>query len=231
MPKLAECFEFVKREAEKFRDGPPTITNIQQKLIATVDDLRTVMGDAIPLPVASGSTVTNSTMGLSNSQNRSTAPIMTPNYRDLQLGIYRDPNATIIDGLPRVRGLSNLGNTCFYNAVLQCLARTPFLLDVLKQSATKGEKFELPGGLLKLKDGSETELPPICGELNEWGNLTKSLAETLTELQSSGGVFSPRNLLGQLTNKWPQFAGAEQHDSHELLRHLLESVRNEDLRR
>ncbi|XP_065084616.1 ubiquitin carboxyl-terminal hydrolase 16/45 [Ochlerotatus camptorhynchus] len=236
VPKLADCVEFVKREAEKAKDGPPAITNIEQKLLATVDDLRAVMGDAMPIPIASGSTVTSSTMGLASGQNRpkgtnSIAPLTTPNYRDLRLDIYRDPNAAIIDGLPRVRGLSNLGNTCFYNAVLQCLARTPFLLDVLKESATKGEKFQLPGGLLKHKDGSETELRPINSELDVWGSLTESLAYTLTELQSEGGVFSPSNLLRQLTAKWPQFAGAEQHDSHELLRHLLVSVAVEDLRR
>lgn len=94
---------------------------------------------------------------------------------------------------------------------------------------------ELPGGKLQLNDKDEkeaVELPPISGTLLGWSSLTSTLSETIDELGSgSGSVHNPRKLLNQLTNKWPQFGDGDQHDSHELLRHLLESVRNEDLRR
>ncbi|CAK1586684.1 unnamed protein product [Parnassius mnemosyne] len=138
--------------------------------------------------------------------------------------------------LPRVRGLTNLGNTCFFNSVMQCLVQTPYLQDVLQEMATPGERFTLPGGKLKLKgdgdDGKEVELPAITGQLGEWGALTRTLSETLAELQAGeGGVYTPRKLLSALVNKLPQFGGGDQHDAHELLRHLLEAVRSEDLRR
>lgn len=72
----------------------------------------------------------------------------------------------------------------------------------------------------------------LIGILEKWRPLTETLAMTLKELQSGRAeVFNPRMLFSRLTNKMPQFAGGDQHDSHELLRHLLEAVREEDLRR
>lgn len=224
----------------------PSIDNLEETITSAVNSIRTLGGEASggggggDGGEGEGSSVTNSTMVYGPKQNNSVA-MTTPNYRDIRLDIGGTgtgrklpviaSSLSVVDSLPRLRGLSNLGNTCFFNAVVQCLTRTPYLLDVLRESSVQGEKFQLPGGPLKLKDGTVTDLSPISGELNSWGPFTQVLAETLSELQSGGGVFSPMKLFQQLTNKWPQFAGMDQHDSHELLRHLLESVRSEDLRR
>lgn len=86
-------------------------------------------------------------------------------------------------------------------------------------------RFTLPGGLLKLNDGNESSLPPICGEVPPCSGIITTLANTLEELQNGGGVYTPSDLLKQVTKKCQQFAGGGQHDSHELLRRLLESVR------
>jgi ubiquitin C-terminal hydrolase len=100
-----------------------------------------------------------------------------------------------------VRGLVNLGNTCFFNAVLQCFAQTPYLLDVLK----------------KREEILNSEL----------GTITQILGATLDDMKSGGDVYTPKALFNKFTAEFPIFGGGHQHDSEELLRQLLECIERE----
>ncbi|XP_076930761.1 ubiquitin carboxyl-terminal hydrolase 2-like [Bidens hawaiensis] len=102
-----------------------------------------------------------------------------------------------------IRGLVNLGNTCFFNSVLQNLLS----MDVLRDYFMKLER-------------------PV-------GPLTSSLKKLFVETSPSTGVrnvINPRSFFGCVCAKAPQFKGFQQHDSHELLRCLLDGLCTEESR-
>ncbi|XP_050425471.1 ubiquitin carboxyl-terminal hydrolase 16 isoform X2 [Adelges cooleyi] len=141
----------------------------------------------------------------------------------LSLKKSSEPSRNIINNIrfKRPRGLNNLGNTCFYNSVLQCLAQTPFLKSVLREISEHGEKVSIT---LDNED--------ITVELEKWSGLTENLFTTLEEITNEReSTFNPSALLDSLRKKCKMFIGYSQHDSHELLRHLLDSVRDDDLKR
>ncbi|XP_046609099.1 ubiquitin carboxyl-terminal hydrolase 16 isoform X2 [Neodiprion virginianus] len=192
----------------------------RKKLLELVEFVKKQANSAVPLP-----TPPLPVIELEYNVNRS-----SKEAKDLD----NKKKTTIPMNLSRVKGLTNLGNTCFLNAVMQCLAQTPYLVKVLKDLRVPGQKFVLPGGKFKPSaNAEEVELPEIEGTLDGWGTITSILHETLTDMQSSEGsdVYTPSLLLKAIASRLPQFSGGDQHDSHELLRHLLELVQKEDLRR
>ncbi|OVA12789.1 Ubiquitin carboxyl-terminal hydrolases family 2 [Macleaya cordata] len=109
----------------------------------------------------------------------------------------------VFDGRGRyvVRGLLNLGNTCFFNSVMQNL----LAVDPLREYFMKLDRF----------------VGPLTMALKKLFN------ETNLESDSRNGI-SPKSLFGCICAKAPQFRGYQQQDSHELLRCLLDGLCNEE---
>ncbi|KAG8369648.1 hypothetical protein BUALT_Bualt14G0035500 [Buddleja alternifolia] len=101
-----------------------------------------------------------------------------------------------------IRGLVNLGNTCFFNSIMQNLLAINRFRDYF---------FNLDESV---------------------GTLSASMRKLFLETATEGGsrsAINPRSLFGSLCTKAPQFRGYQQHDSHELLRCLLDGLSTEEL--
>lgn len=137
-----------------------------------------------------------------------------------------------------IKGLRNLGHTCFFNAVMQNLSQTPWLLNEFEKRSEKGYDWEIPFPVNGDKDLNAVDdgVKPLKVSLGDCFPLVQSLQSLLKQMNSDSQskkseVLNPGTLFEQICKKSPQFRGFQQQDSHELLRHLLDGVRNEEIRR
>ncbi|XP_037766291.1 ubiquitin carboxyl-terminal hydrolase 31 isoform X2 [Chelonia mydas] len=135
------------------------------------------------------------------------------------------PPPEALEPVPGVAGLKNHGNTCFMNAVLQCLSNTELFAEYLALEHYRGQAGGEPpctaDGAPPPGDGAPP--PPPKGEV------TEQLAQLVRALWTL--EYTPqhsREFKSIVSKNSMQYRGNSQHDAQEFLLWLLDRV-HEDL--
>ncbi|EGD72697.1 hypothetical protein PTSG_04426 [Salpingoeca rosetta] len=176
-----------------------TTDDLPRRSAATLDNGSMTAGGGVRKPLVDRSTKPRAALSVGRCRPELTVPRM----QSMRL---------IQSSYPISTGLKNLGNTCYMNAVLQCLAHTKQLATYFVQKRYRNHLNR------RSKFGCK-------------GEVAEELAELLTVLTSRQyRHLSPSMFKEVFASYCPQFAGYDQQDCQEFASMLLDKL-HEDLNR
>lgn len=128
---------------------------------------------------------------------------------------------------PRPRGLVNLGNTCYFNSIMQVLLNAPFFGPLLEERTSNSDnKYTMDDP----NNDVELELPECDYAVKSLVDLYKQYVMHQQQAPNSPPI-APSKLMGCIRQKTGRFQRLVQEDSHELLRSLIDIIRSDEIRR
>lgn len=145
-----------------------------------------------------------------------------------RLGMLRDPALPT----PIPRGLQNLGNTCYFNSVMQNLARVTTLRDHFLGTAPAPEEGPMTAALraflIAMWDMDNVHTNNASSSANQNNNSNHSYRHSYNSNRNNNPTLNPSKLLDEVGIVNSAFAGRSQHDAHELMRVVFDAVVEEE---
>jgi len=126
----------------------------------------------------------------------------------------------------KLHGIANVGNTCFFNSVLQVLAHSKSFIEEVNRVASVGEEAadERP----ELDVEFLLSFSEILAAVKEGNVVARTRKRKKKKSLAFDNSVHPGKVLDQIVGRLPQFSGFMQQDAHELLVEVLRTLEEDE---